>query len=95
MTGWESAFSAGKIGGHLSSSWPGLSGPPIPARAATGGPDRPGHDDWGIILLSAGVRTAAGPRASRDDTKRRLPMTTAARQQTALHLNRKMWKTTA
>src|SRR3954470_23911025 len=27
------------------SSWPGLSGPPIPARAATDGPDKPGHDD--------------------------------------------------
>jgi hypothetical protein len=24
-----------------------VSGPPIPARAATGGPDTPGHDDWG------------------------------------------------
>ncbi len=26
-------------------SWPGLSGPPPPASAATGGPDRPGRDD--------------------------------------------------
>src|SRR5690348_2677886 len=25
-------------------SWPGLSGPSPPARAATGGPDKPGHD---------------------------------------------------
>src|SRR5690348_15575267 len=29
------------------SSWPGLSGPPMPARAATGGPDKPDHDDKG------------------------------------------------
>jgi hypothetical protein len=27
--------------------WPGVSGPPIPARAATGGPDQPGHDGKG------------------------------------------------
>jgi triphosphoribosyl-dephospho-CoA synthetase len=26
------------------SSWPGLSGPPVAAGAATGGPDKPGHD---------------------------------------------------
>nr|WP_294564750.1 hypothetical protein [uncultured Rhodopila sp.] len=31
-------------GASHSSSWPGLSGPPVPARAATGGPDMPGHD---------------------------------------------------
>jgi hypothetical protein len=32
----------------LRSSWPGLSGPLISARAAIGGPDTPGHDekDW-------------------------------------------------
>ena len=28
-----------------SSSWPGLSGPPIDAPAGTGGPDKPGHDE--------------------------------------------------
>nr|WP_294563921.1 hypothetical protein [uncultured Rhodopila sp.] len=27
------------------SSWPGLSGPSIPAPALTDGPDKPGHDD--------------------------------------------------
>ncbi len=27
-------------------SWPGLSRPPQPARAAIGGPDKPGHDAW-------------------------------------------------
>src|SRR3954467_840335 len=27
------------------SSWPGFPGPPIPARAATDGPDKPGNDD--------------------------------------------------
>ena len=27
------------------SSWPGLSGPPVAAPAATGGPDKPGHHD--------------------------------------------------
>src|SRR4051812_20818300 len=27
------------------SSWPGLSGPSVAARAGIGGPDKPGHDD--------------------------------------------------
>ncbi len=30
-------------------SWPGLSGPPMPAHAATGGPDKPGHDENGTM----------------------------------------------
>jgi len=29
-------------------SWPGVSGPPIPAHAATGGPDKPNHDEGGL-----------------------------------------------
>ena len=32
-------------GGFLIPSWPGLSGPPTAARAAIGGPDKPGHDE--------------------------------------------------
>jgi len=32
-------------------SWPGLSGPPPPAQAATGGPDEPGHDVLGSPFL--------------------------------------------
>ncbi len=30
---------------EASPSWPGLSGPPPQARASTGGPDEPGHDE--------------------------------------------------
>jgi hypothetical protein len=37
-------LSGGVAGSSHFSSWPGLSGPPVPARAATGGPDKPGHD---------------------------------------------------
>jgi formylmethanofuran dehydrogenase subunit B len=33
-------------------SWPGVSGPPLPARAAAGGPDKPGHDDRGGASLA-------------------------------------------
>ncbi len=29
----------------VASPWPGLSGPPLRQHAATGGPDKPGHDD--------------------------------------------------
>ena len=35
--------------GGVFPSWPGVSGPTMPARAATGGPDTPGHDDAGSI----------------------------------------------
>jgi hypothetical protein len=35
----------------LSPSWPGVSGPPIAARAGTGGPDTPGHDGEARIYL--------------------------------------------
>ena len=38
LTGWE-----GRLPPSLS-SWPGLSGQPMAAPAATGGPDKPGHD---------------------------------------------------
>nr|WP_294553688.1 hypothetical protein [uncultured Rhodopila sp.] len=39
-----------------SSSWPGLSGPPVQAPAATGGPDKPGHDGGGggSLAIAAG-----------------------------------------
>src|SRR3954451_10297805 len=33
------------------SSWPGLSGPSVAARAGIGGPDKPGHDDEETTLL--------------------------------------------
>ena len=39
------------------SSWPGMSGPPVAARACGGGPDTPGHDDegFGIALQVTGA----------------------------------------
>jgi tRNA threonylcarbamoyladenosine biosynthesis protein TsaE len=48
LTGWDGrlplSFSAWSA---PASSWPGLSGPPVAAGAAIGGPDKPGHDDSG------------------------------------------------
>src|SRR5665213_2388731 len=41
------------------SSWHGLSGPPIAARAGRGGPDKPCHDDWGSTSVS--MRTGIIP----------------------------------
>jgi hopene-associated glycosyltransferase HpnB len=43
-------------------SSPGLSGPPMPARAATGGPDRPGHDEEGTTPPRSLTIIEAGPR---------------------------------
>jgi acetyl esterase/lipase len=42
-----------------SSSWPGLSGPPMPAPAATGGPDEPGRD--GTRTAFAAYTDTLGP----------------------------------
>jgi mannose-6-phosphate isomerase-like protein (cupin superfamily) len=47
MPPWPGDDEAEAVAGHWHSppsSWPGSSGPPMPARAATGGPDEPGHD---------------------------------------------------
>ncbi|WP_146101877.1 double-strand break repair protein AddB [Rhodopila globiformis] len=41
------------------SSWPGLSGPSPPARAATGGPDKPGHDGKGATRRASSISRTA------------------------------------
>jgi len=40
-------LSSSSRAGSSPASWPGLSGPPVHAPAAIGGPDKPGHDDLG------------------------------------------------
>src|SRR3954451_6385682 len=59
------------------SSWPGLSGPPVPPRAPTDGPGQPGHDEVAMaaadrfqdLCMRQGVVPAIHPPPS----KRRWP----------------------
>ena len=52
-------------------SWPGWSGPPEPARAATGGPDKPGHDvgEGNNLLPPSRYPDAYGARPGHDVEK--------------------------
>jgi formylmethanofuran dehydrogenase subunit B len=65
------------------SSWPGLSGPPVPAGAAIGGPDTSGHDDAGEASLAVAtgkpvLPTLAALRAIVTGRNTSLDETTAA-----------------
>src|SRR5664279_4261493 len=70
------------------SSWPGLSGPPIAAGAATGGPDKPGHDGRG----SGECR--GKPGASLTNTKKSITQPPPAQPDRERPVSIAVWTTT-
>ena len=74
-----------RVPDDLSASWPGLSGPPIPARAAVRGPDKPGHDGRGRPHVSSHPESALVPRWRDRARRRRLNRLPAGAARLARH----------